>query len=303
MNRNISIHISDRSHYNLTLNVYNCGNQDLDLDRQERPDHYILYFVNEGRGSVTMRHATFKIEAGQGFVVFPGVETRIQSHYKETMNVTWIAFSGYLVDRYLSRANLSVYEPVFTDNATGEGRGFFDALLWASQQFPNRYCKIMAQLYSIMGFLIDNASSQTRAEANSPEFYLMRALDFIDTNYYENITIEDISQSAGTSRKALTAVFSSLTGFSPKDYLIYYRISKAVDLLRDPNLSIEMIASSVGYNDQFYFSKQFKKNVGMTPSECRKNLAQDPKWRFESPIDHVRQQYRASFTNERPPEF
>ena len=78
MNRNISIHISDRSHYNLTLNVYNCGNQDLDLDRQERPDHYILYFVNEGRGSVTMRHATFKIEAGQGFVVFPGVETRIQ---------------------------------------------------------------------------------------------------------------------------------------------------------------------------------------------------------------------------------
>lgn len=303
MDRNISIHISDRSHYNLTLNVYNCGNQDLKLDREERPDHYILYFVNEGRGSITVRRATFKVEAGQGFVVFPGVETKIQSHYKETMNVTWVAFSGYLVDRYLSRANLSVYEPVFLDNDRKEGRAFFDALLAASQKFPNRYCKIMAQLYSIIGFLIDNAAIEHRSEATTPEFYLMRALDFIDTNYYENITIEDLAQSAGTSRKALTTVFSNLTGFSPKDYLIYYRISKAVDLLRDPNLSIEMIASSVGYNDQFYFSKQFKKNVGMTPSQCRKRLMQDSKWRFESPIDRVRQQYRASFRPDMPPEF
>ena len=110
MNKNVSIHISDHSHYNLVLNVYNCGNQDLEIERQERPDHYVMYYVNEGRGSVTARQATYRIEAGQGFVVFPGVETQIQSHYKDTMNVTWVAFSGYLVDRYLSRANLSVYD-------------------------------------------------------------------------------------------------------------------------------------------------------------------------------------------------
>ena len=120
MIRNISIHISDRSHYNLTLNIYNCGNQDLKIEQQEKPDHYILYFVNEGRGSVMMRKAACKVEAGQGFVVFPGVEASIKSHYRDTMNVTWVAFSGYLVDRYLSRANLSVYDPVFTDNAKGE---------------------------------------------------------------------------------------------------------------------------------------------------------------------------------------
>ncbi|MBQ6517304.1 MAG: AraC family transcriptional regulator [Anaerolineaceae bacterium] len=303
MNRNISIHISDRSHYNLTLNVYNCGNQDLQIERQEKPDHYVMYYVNEGKGSITVRNAAKKIEAGQGFVVFPGVETRIQSHYKETMNVTWVAFSGYLVDRYLSRANLSVYEPVFTDDETGEGKKFFSALLDASLHFPNRYCKIMSQLYGLIGFLIDIAGPMPKQDTTTPEFYLMRALDFIDRNYHESISVADIAANIGVSRKTLNNVFSTLTGFSPKDYLIYYRISKAVDLLRDQNLSIEMISDSVGYNDQFYFSKQFKSNVGLTPSECRKKINTEPGWRFESPIDHVRQQYSIPSADDIPPEF
>ncbi|MBR6089567.1 MAG: AraC family transcriptional regulator [Anaerolineaceae bacterium] len=303
MGQNISIHISDRSHYNLTLNVYNCGCQDIERERLERPDHYILYYINKGKGSINIRHVSYKVEAGQGFVVFPGVESMIQSHYKDTMNVTWIAFSGYLVDRYLSRANLSVYDPVFYDNEKHEAGAMFDSMLNAAQHFPNRYCKIMAQLYSIIAFLIDNAIPESKIGTTTPEFYLMRALDFIDRNYFENISISDIASSVGVSRKTLSTVFSTLTGFSPKDYLIYYRISKAVDLLRDRNLTVEMIATSIGYNEQFYFCKQFKQNVGMTPSACRKTMAENPDWRFESPIDHVRQKYSEPSTNDKPPEF
>lgn len=303
MIRNISIHISDRSHYNLTLNIYNCGNQNLDIERQEKPDHYVLYFVNEGRGSVMMRKAACKVEAGQGFVVFPGVETSIKSHYKDTMNVTWVAFSGYLVDRYLSRANLSVYDPVFTDNPAGDAGRCFEALLTASTRFPNRYCKMMAQLYSIFGVLLDTVETEVRPSAATPEYYLVRALDFIDTNYYDNILVEDIAAAVGISKKSIAAVFTGLTGFAPKDYLIYYRLCKAVDLLRDQSLSIEMIASSVGYNDQFYFSKQFKKNVGMTPSQCRRKMAEDPAWKYHSPIDDVREQFCPPAAREVPPEF
>ena len=198
---------------------------------------------------------------------------------------------------------VSLYEPVFSDNEAGDAGGYFSRMLAAAQTFPNRYCKIMSELYGIIGFLIDNAAPENRLTTTMPEFYLMRALDFIDRNYYESITMEDIAASVGVSRKTLTTVFSDLTGFSPKDYLIYYRISKSIDLLRDQNLSIEMIAASTGYNDQFYFSKQFKQNVGMTPSECRKRMAADPSWRFQSPIDRVRQQYSEPSANEKPPQF
>lgn len=301
--KNISIHISDRSHWNLTLNVYNCGNQNMEQEHETKPDYYIFYFVKEGKGYVTQRQATHKVEAGQGFVIFPNEEACIKSEYKKAMNVTWVAFSGYLVERYLNRAKLTAYEPVFGDNEEHEAEFLFDTLLAASTNFPNRYCKIMAQLYSIFGFLIDNASRECQIEDVTPEYYLIKALDFIDVNYMDDISVEDIAASAGMNRKALYGVFKNLTGFSPKDYLIYYRMCKATALLKDANLSVETVAGSVGYSDQFHFSKEFKKNVGLSPSVYRKEVLHDPSKEYKSPIDVVRQQYPVSAPSELPPKF
>lgn len=160
----------------------------------------------------------------------------------------------------------------------------------------------MAQLYSIFGFLLDNAFD-IRPETVSPEFYLIKALDFIDANYQDDISVEDIAANAGINRKSLYAVFKSLTGFSPKDYLIYYRMCKATALLKDENLSIEVVAVSVGYSDQFHFSKEFKKNVGLSPSVYRRRVAQDPTVEYKSPIDAVRQQFPVPSLLELPPDF
>lgn len=300
--RNISIHISDRSHWNLALNVYNCGNQNVEIEHVTKPDYYILYFVKEGKGYVTLRQATHKVEAGQGFIFFPNEEARIKSEHRGAMNVTWVGFSGHLVDKYLGRAKLSVYKPVFSDNEEHEAEAMFDRLLAVSTRMPNRYCKIMAQLYSIFGLLLDNALD-AEPETVSPEFYLIKALDFIDTNYQDDISVEDIAASAGLNRKSLYAVFKSLTGFSPKDYLIYYRMCRATTLLKEEALSIETVAVSVGYSDQFHFSKEFKKNVGLSPSVYRRTVAQDPSAEYKSPIDAVRQQFPVPSLPELPPEI
>ncbi len=299
----ISIHISDRSHFNLTMNVYNCGNEDVELERSGKRDHYAFYFVKEGKGSVTQCQATHRVKAGQCFVVFPNADVTIKSDYKQTMNVTWVSFSGYLVERYLTRAKLSAYEPVFEDSADHALERMFDELLNTATRSTNRYCGIMALLYSIFGFFLDHVPQETRVEAAPPEMYLLKALDFIDIYYQDNISVEDIAASAGMNRKSLYAVFKKLTGFSPRDYLIYYRMSKATALLKSTNFSVETVSASVGYSDQFHFSKEFKKNVGTSPSEYRKVIAQDPTMEYRSPIDVVRQQYPTSVTEEVPPQF
>lgn len=301
MEQNISIHISDRTHVNLTLNVYNCGNQDLTIERRMKNDCYTLYYVKDGEGYVTEKQATHKVKAGEGVVVYPNEEVSLRSAQKKVMNVTWVAFSGYLVERYLSRGGLSVYEPVFYDSEDRELEASFDALLKASMKMPNRYCKIMAQLYTIFSFLLDHIPAEAPNTSN-PEYMLIRALDFIDSNYNDDISVEDIATVAGGSRKALGEVFKSITGYSPKDYLIYYRMCKATKLLEDPHLSIEAVATSVGYSDQFHFSKEFKKNVGMPPSEYRKVILKDPSQGYVSPIDMVRQRIEEK-SEESSPEF
>ena len=55
----------------------------------------------------------------------------------------------------------------------------------------------------------------------------------------------------------------------PQEYLIFYRVKKAKQLLKDPDLPIQHIAYSVGYNDPFAFSKVFKKETGISPSQYR----------------------------------
>ena len=291
MERNISIHISDRSHLNLTLNVYNCGNQDIAIEKEMKSDVYTFYFVREGKGYVTQQQITHKVSAGQGFVVFPNAETSVKSEFKNTMNVDWVAFSGYLVEKYLDRAHLTIFEPVFEDVEDKELEGYFDRLVDVSRHMPNCYCKLMAQLYSIFAFILDHTFVEKAPASTPAEVILLKSLDFIDINYQSDISVEDIAQSVGCNRKTLYNVFKNLTGFSPRDYLIYYRMWKATVLLKNPQLSIDMVATAVGYGDQFHFSKEFKKNVGLPPSEYRKVIKTDPSKEYQSPIDIVREQF------------
>ena len=286
--RNINVHISDRSHWNLTLNVYGCGNRNIGSEQAGKPDCYILCYVKEGTGYVNLEHNSHKIQAGQGVVLFPNKAVHMKSLREKTMNVTWVSFSGYLVNSYLSRAGLSDGNPIFRDSPEHEVEKMLDTLLAVSTVLPNRYCKIMAQLYGIFGFLLDAGGQEPQPEITSPENYLIRALDFIDTNYQRSISVEDIADSIGISRKSLYMVFKTLTSITPKDYLTYYRVDKAAALLRE-NWSIEAIVASVGYSDQSHFSKEFKKSVGLAPSVYRRMAAQDPSMEYRSPIDAARQ--------------
>lgn len=300
MEKNVSIHISDRSHINITMNVYNCGNRNIDIEQVSRPDHYIFYYVKEGKGTVTQCQATRKVKAGQCFVIFPNELATIKSEHNKVMNVSWVAFSGYLVDRYLMRAKITPYEPVYDDTPEHDMEYMFDELTRAAQRSSNRYCMIMAQLYSMFAFMLDHVPQESRVETAPPEMYLIKALDFIDIYYQYGISVEDIAASAGLNRKALYTIFKKLTGFSTRDYLIYYRMCKATELLKTTNHPVETIAVSVGYSDQFHFSKEFKKNVGISPSEYRRVIAQDPKQEYRAPIDVVRQQYPTSVVETLP---
>ena len=146
--KDLSIHISDRSHLNITLNIYNCGNRSVEVEQFLRPDYYSFYYVKEGRGSITQSKANHKIKAGQCCVIYPNEEATITSEHGKSLNVTWVSFSGYLVDVYLGRAKISPFEPVAEDTPERELEKLFDRLLQAATRPANRYCPIMAQLYT-----------------------------------------------------------------------------------------------------------------------------------------------------------
>ena len=99
-----------------------------------------------------------------------------------------------------------------------------------------------------------------------------RAVRYIEFNYMNDISPSSIAEFFSIDRTYFYRIFKSATGSSPESYIINYRIKKAADFLRSSSYSVGEIASFVGINDIYYFSKVFKKIKGISPSNYRKNM-------------------------------
>lgn len=115
-------------------------------------------------------------------------------------------------------------------------------------------------------FSCTNISNRTEEQSNDA---IAAAKAFIEANYAKNITLEDVSMEVNISSYYLSRVFKEGTGENFIDYLTKLRIEKAKELLSTTQYSMKEICMMSGYSDPNYFSKTFKKNVGVTPTEYR----------------------------------
>lgn len=97
--------------------------------------------------------------------------------------------------------------------------------------------------------------------------YVSEALQFIYNHFGEDITISTVARNLEISEGYLSRVFKKETNYTFTNYLIFYRIKLAMNLLKDCRLKVYEVADRVGYSDTTYFSSQFKKIVGISPSE------------------------------------
>lgn len=102
--------------------------------------------------------------------------------------------------------------------------------------------------------------------------YVVRAVKHISLNYQKDISVKSVADSLFISESYLSRLFKVKVGQTFGDYLTYYRMKKACELLKRPNGKIYEVANLVGYKDQRYFSMIFRKLVGVTPKEFREKL-------------------------------
>ena len=108
----------------------------------------------------------------------------------------------------------------------------------------------------------------TRIQINN-QIRLQKMLTYIYENYAGPVTLENIAKAANISRSEAGRCFRSYMGCSPIDALIQYRLQTARRLLNKKTLSLQEISFACGFNSVNYFSRQFKKTYGYTPSQNR----------------------------------
>ena len=109
-------------------------------------------------------------------------------------------------------------------------------------------------------------SSDSRTDRIKP------VLEYIESNYSAPVTLDDLAQVAGMNPKYFCRVFRSLTHHSPVDYLNFYRIEQAANLLDTTGLSVTEVGNRCGFWESSYFTKVFRKYKAVTPARYRQNI-------------------------------
>lgn len=98
--------------------------------------------------------------------------------------------------------------------------------------------------------------------------YVTPALAHIDQHYAQRLTVRDIAASVGVSPDYLTRQFHKVTGITPQEYLRRFRFARAMELLQ-AGLPVGEVAARVGFSNLCHFSREFKKEMGVTPSQYK----------------------------------
>lgn len=102
--------------------------------------------------------------------------------------------------------------------------------------------------------------------------YVFEVMKYIRNNYYQDISVMEMANQIGVSRAYLSHCFKEIYQMSIQEYIIEFRMKKAEELLKTTDSKIRDVAFQIGYKDELYFSKVFKKRFGVSPKTFRDNL-------------------------------
>lgn len=145
------------------------------------------------------------------------------------------------------------------------------------QQLPGYDMKIKSLTYGLMAHLLRHYTAEKLSESDAIArrkkiTRITHILQYISLHYNISITTASLAREFNFSEHYFCHFFKENTGQSPMEYINGYRIQKAAVMLRNTDQSIADIASDAGFDDTNYFSRIFKKYMGLSPSAYKKQL-------------------------------
>jgi len=232
-------------------------------------DYQVLY-ITKGKGVFESEiTGTQKINAGDIFILFPGIWHRFKPDEDSGWDEYWVEFNGELVQHYRSNEFLNPDNPVITAGIQEDiVRNYLQVIHLMKEEKPGFQYIASGIIVQILGQIF--ASKKYRPfEGKTIENQIRQAKLMILENLHLPLTQEKIAESVGMGYSLFRKKFKEYTGVSPAQYQIQLRINRAKDLLITTNHSFKELAHEMGFESIDYFFRLFKQKTGFTPSEFR----------------------------------
>ncbi|MBD0382004.1 AraC family transcriptional regulator [Paenibacillus sedimenti] len=240
-------------------------------------DYYLVHYILSGKGIFSCHGQEHSLGAGDSFVIEPEQLISYVSDAADPWHYCWIAFTGPEADGLVASTGVNPLLPVIHTKRNRHIPVLFRHIQQALRtRKANAQLKACGYLQLLLAEYCEVLTASTLpgvvTEAESDRI-VQQAIHYLSTQYAEPITIELMAESLGYNRAYLSRMFKRHTKVTPVTFLLKLRVDKARLLLRERlELTIEQIAASVGFYDPLYFSKQFRRWYGVSPSEYRNQI-------------------------------
>lgn len=203
-------------------------------------------------------------------MIFPHQINTYIADKERPWEYVWIEFDGLRVKEAVEVAGLSLNTPIYHATSHDLRETMMNEMLYIAQHGNMSPFHLIGHLYLFLDAMTRSVSSiQLSSTGRLQDFYIHEAISFIEQNFQNNISVEDIADNCGLNRSYFGKIFKKSVGRTPQEFLLNYRMTKASELLKLTKLSVGDISKAVGYDNPFHFSRAFKAVYGIPPREWR----------------------------------
>jgi AraC family L-rhamnose operon transcriptional activator RhaR/AraC family L-rhamnose operon regulatory protein RhaS len=254
-------------------------------------DYHELVVVVNGRGRHIVGLERYEIFAGHVFVINEMVPHGFENADElELFNIVYS--EDYLIKRFPDLADIPGFQALFYIHPK-----MIPSLRFSRKLFlpPKNFTEITAQLRkmdeewksksagyktqmisSLVAVIVDLSRIYSLGVGFSPEVTagIARVISHVQNDYQQTVSLRQLASIACTSERTLDRQFKTMMGMTPIEYVNKVRIEQSLPLLRDPGRSISDVAYAAGFLDSNYFTRRFRRYVGMSPRRYQQLLRQ-----------------------------
>lgn len=234
----------------------------------------ILLYCTDGQGWIQLPQGRVQLRAGEVFIVRAGVPHAYGADAHNSWTIHWLHLSGHQCDALAATIMAEARDPSqgLRVEFAAERIALFDQIyetLLKGYSPANLLFANLSLAYFLASFVQPDTFRPLR-EPLGPVSAANKAIEFMQANLSRSLTVASIARAAHLSVAFFSRKFKQDTGYAPIEYFNHLRIQRACQLLHFSQLRINEVAAALGIDDPLYFSRLFKKQMGVSPVAYRR---------------------------------
>ena len=232
---------------------------------------FILLYCVEGEGWVEVDGKRQKISVNQLFIIEPKKISSYGANPKNPWTNYWIHYTGKNAAIYSPTINRVIDIQPYENSRIEERLLLFEEMLQNASDYFNFERVVYANICLKQFLTSIKYLDVYRAINREPENDLLKnVISFMKNNLHKNIRISEIATRFNCSDSNIYKLFKTNLDNAPLDFFIHLKMERACKYLTQTNLKVKEISRKLGYDDPYYFSRIFTKQIGLSPAHFRR---------------------------------